>query len=283
MKPVSKFVVLAASLVLSPLLAACGGSAPSTPSASVDTNCKPAHSFSTLQQGKLTVSVYVSPPYTELASAGAPLGGVDGKILSKIAEAECLSLAASPVDGAALINSVVSKRADLAIGGVYHTEERDKVLNLSDPMYRDGMAILSKEGFSSSASLNGKSTGVIQGYLWNKELQDALGSDKVKVYQDSTSLLSDLEAGRLEAGILTSAEAAYRAEKSTSGLKAASFESDNKVPSSSQPGKVILAMIKGNDQMTKAFNADIEKLISDGSIAEILKSEGMSADLAGKG
>ena len=283
MKSVSKLVLITASAVLSTSIAACGGTAASSPSGSGDANCKPAHTFSTLQQGKLTVSVYVSPPYTELASAGASAGGVDGKILSKIAEAECLTLAASPVDGAALINSVVSKRADLAIGGVYHTEDRAKVLNLSDPMYRDGMAILSKEGHSSLASLNGKSVGVIQGYLWNKELQDALGTDNVKVYQDSTSLLADLEAGRLEAGTLTSAEAANRAKKSTSGLKAADFEPDSKVPSSSAPGKVILAMTKGNEEMTKAFNADIEKLISDGSIAEILKAEGMSANLAGKG
>jgi len=280
MKPVSTALVLAASLAMASSLAACAGSAPA---GSASSNCSPAHKFSTIQSGKLTVSVYVTQPYTDNAPAGAPLGGVDGKIINKIAEAECLSIVPAYVDASTLINSVATKRADVAIGGLYYTEERNKVVTLSDTVYRDGMAILSKSGLASLEQLRGKSTGVIQGYLWNKELQDALGSDHVKLYQDATSLMADLDAGRVDAGILAGAEGAYRAKKSSTGLKSATFEPNSEVPTSTKPGNVILAMTKGNDDMAKAFNENIRKLIADGTMGEILKSEGIDPQVAGKG
>lgn len=280
MRSIFKAGCIAASVTLAATLAGCGGSSPAGSTST--SGCTPSHTFSTLEAGKLSASVYVSPPYTDLASAGGDLGGIDGKIIAKIAAMECLTLDAKPVDGAALINSIVSKRADLAIGGVYFTEERDKTLNLSDAIYRDGMSILSKIGVADLGGLAGKSTGVIQGYLWNKELQDALGSDHVRVFQDSTSMLADLDSGRLDAAVLTSAEAAFRA-KNSSGLQAKAFATDVKVPSSGHPGKVILASTKGNDAITTAFNEDIKRLLSDGTIAEILKSEGMDGNLAGQG
>jgi polar amino acid transport system substrate-binding protein len=274
----SKLFVLPAALLLAGGLAACGGS--DEKPAAVGADCKPAHDFTTIEKGKLAVSVYVSPPYTE--QKGSAFGGVDGLIITELAKRECLELKASPVAGAALIASVESKRADLAIGGVYRTEEREKLLELSDTMYRDGMALLSKKDVSGAASLKGKTVGVIQGYLWNEELQKALGTDAVKIYQASDGLVNDLANGRVDAGVLTTAEAGFRAaQNKAANFKVTEFESDPSVPSSQKPGEVVLAMTKGNTAMKQAFSEDIKALVSDGTIARFLKDNNMSEKLAG--
>jgi polar amino acid transport system substrate-binding protein len=168
----------------------------------------------------------------------------------------------------------------MAIGGIYYTDDRAAILQLSDVMYRDGMAIISKTGLGSLGDLRGKSTGVVQGYLWNAELQKALGQDSVKIYQDSTSMISDINSGRLDAGILTSAEAAFRAQ---GGLKAAPFAADPSVPSSTKPGKVVIPSPKGNSSLGTAINGDIATLLKDGTVAKALQSNGMDPALAGPG
>lgn len=274
--------LLAAALPLT--LAACGSS--NGPGASgtgaTGGGCTPAHpNLKTVKDGALTVSAYVSAPYARLARAGGDVSGVDGTIITKLAAMECLTVKATPTEGAALISTVQAGRSDLAIGGVYRTEERAKILNLSDTMYRDGMATLSKDGVSTVSGMNGKSIGVIQGYLWNEELQTVFG-DKVKIYQDSTSMLQDLQTGRLEVGVLTSAEASVRA-KENAGLKPAEFASDPRIKSSTAPGQVVLAITKSETDLTKAFNENLATLLKDGTIASALKAEGMSEKLAGAG
>ncbi|MDX3800417.1 substrate-binding periplasmic protein [Streptomyces sp. AK04-3B] len=149
-------------LALGLTLTACGGSKDSSGTA-VKADCKPKHTFSTVKAKQLTVSVYVSPPYS-VQKPGGTYGGVDGGIITQIAGMECLSLVEKPVSGAALIESVKSKRADLALGGVYRTPDRAKVLDLTDTLYRDGMAFIGKAKATTIADLKGKSVGVIQGY-----------------------------------------------------------------------------------------------------------------------
>jgi polar amino acid transport system substrate-binding protein len=261
-------------------LSACGGGDDGAGN-SVAADCTPAHDFATVEDGVLTVSTYVSPPYTVLDRAGSDVAGVDGEIVQRIAEMECLTVQANPVTGAALIESITSGRADVAIGGVYRTPEREDTLSISDTMYRDGMALLSTSGASSVDDLVGQKVGVIQGYLWNEDLQNVLGADNVTVYQDADGMLADLESGRVDATVLTTAEAAFRAEQSGADLKVAEMKIDDRVASSTAPGEVVLAMQDGADQMATAFSEDIQSLLDDGTIAEILSGNGIDSSLAG--
>lgn len=268
-----------AGLLVTASAAGCGSSSAksaTTPSAT----CKPAHTgVQTLSKGSLSVLVYVSPPYT--TQTGSTFGGVDGTIVKKLAEMECLKLKETSTAPAALIASLQSKRGDLGIGGIYYTAQRAQTLNLSDPMYRDGMALLSRSALSGSIqSLKGKSVGVIQGYLWDADFQKALGSGNVKVYQDSAGMITDLKDGRLDAAVLTSAEAAYRA-KQDPALKVTQFQSTPEVSASLKKDNVVLAIVKDETSLTSAFNADITTLLNDGFIARVLSDNGMDPSLAG--
>jgi polar amino acid transport system substrate-binding protein len=258
------------------------GTAPvkaSSPAAPSLAGCKAAHkSMKTLQHGTLQVASYVSPPYT--IQKGNAIAGVDGMVMTRIAAMECLTLSATPTSGAALIADIQAKRADIADGGIYYTPQRAQTLSLSRPIYRDGMALLSKSHLSGTlAGLKGKSVGVIQGYLWNADLQKALGTDNVKIYQSSDGMMTDLENGRLDVAVFTTAEAGYRA-KQVGGLVVTEFKPTKKVAASLGLNKVVFAMVKGDPSLTAGVNADIVTLIKNGTVARALSANGMNPKLA---
>lgn len=258
-----------------PARAASSASRVSSPLAA----CKAAHKhLQTLKHGTLQVAAFVSPPYT--IQKGSGVAGVDGTLITKIAKMECLSLSATPTAAAALIADIQSKRSDLGIGGIYYTAQRAQTLSLSRPVYQDGMALLSKTHLSGTlASLKGKSVGVIQGYLWNADLQKALGSGNVKLYQSSDGLMTDLENGRLDVGVFTSAEAGYRA-KQYHGLVVTEMKPTPKVAASRGKNNVVFAMVKGDPSLTAGINADIRTLIKNGTVARVLSANGMNPKLA---
>lgn len=261
-------------------LAACSSASPNSAKAPPK-NCKPKHSgVQTLKKGTLTVSTNASPPYS--IKKGDSFNGVDDQILSKLAAMECLTLDEQAIAPAGLIANVQSKRADAGAGGIYYTAQRAESLSLTVPMYRDGMALLSKKGLSSLADLKGKKVGVIQGYLWNADLQKALGSGAVKLYQSSDGLMNDLKNGRVDAGVFTNAEASYRlAQPVGKGLQSETFVPAQQVQASIAKSNVVLALSKGNTSLTNALNADIKSLVAEGAVAKALSSNGMSASLAG--
>jgi len=164
---------------------------------------------------------------------------------------ECLALDAKSVAGAALPASITSKRADIAIGGVYASADRASTFSLTTPMYRDGMSLLSKDGVGTISALSGKTIGVIQGYLWNAELQQVFGTGNVKIYQASAAMFSDIKNGRVYVGVFTSAEAGYRAQQDPS-LKAALLESTPKIAESQNKSNVVLLLEKGATALTAA-------------------------------
>ncbi|KQQ20987.1 hypothetical protein ASF48_10565 [Rathayibacter sp. Leaf299] len=267
---------------LSAALLALSGCAATPAAVSASSDCDPVHDgITTLTPGTLSLSVYTTEPYTTL-SADGELGGVDGKIIQAIADMECLTIAPTNVASAAAVSSVQSNRADALISGLYYTAERAEAIGLSDPMYRDGMSIVSNDGYSSLEDLSGKGVGVIQGYLWNDALASALGTDSVTQYQDSSSMMSDLDAGRIDAVVLTSAEAAFRVS-SDDGLTAEAFASSPEIPTSQELSNVVIGVAQDDTGLVEAINADLETLTADGTIGEILESEGMDPELAGPG
>jgi polar amino acid transport system substrate-binding protein len=278
------YKLAAAAIAVGAALAGCSSSSGSSSSgggtgAAVSSSCKPAHpGIKTLTKGTLLVLTYVSPPYT--IQDGSTIGGVDGTIVAKLAQMECLKLDAQPTAPAALAVSLQSGRGDVGDGGIYYTAQRAQILGLSVPMYRDGMALVSKKPLTGTlAGLAGKSLGVIQGYLWDNDFQKALGSN-VKIYQSSPSMISDIEVGRLDAGVLTTSEAGYRVKHGAS-LVVTPFQSSPQIAASQSQNNVVLAVYKSESSLLQALDADIQTLISDGFIASTLTAQGLPADMAG--
>lgn len=261
------------ALALAATLTACGGDGDG--GSTVAEDCEPAHAdLDLVSDGTLTVGLHVSPPYT-IEEEGT-FTGVDSDIIKEIAALECLEIEFQPVASAGLIQGVETERTDTAMGGIYRTEERAEILELSDTIYLDGMQILAHEELPTLESLEGKTVGVIQGYLWTEDLQAALGQDAIKIYQASDGMISDLNSNRVDAVVLTNAEAAFRIEQFPDAeLVAVDLESTAEVRASQNPGEVVFPAPKGNAGLVEALSEDIATLQEAGTVTEILEKYGL--------
>ncbi|KFJ04788.1 substrate-binding periplasmic protein [Bifidobacterium subtile] len=261
--------ILAAAVVTLMIgtMAACGSPSGSGASSS---SCKPAHDFSTITKGTLTVAIPELPPFTSYKNNKAT--GIDPSIVSSIAKMECLSVSYSQVAFAEAIPAVQSGRADIAIGDFYRTKERAQVVGMSDAMYADQLGIVSKTGASSLASLESKKVGTVDGYLWLDDTKKIWG-DNLTIYSSNVEMRQDLESGRIAAGFDSYATAVAYSKGKDYQSKVA--QKDKRVDSTINGVQAGIPYTKTNEDLGKALNADIGTLRSKGTLAKIFSDLGM--------
>ncbi|WP_295470897.1 ABC transporter substrate-binding protein [uncultured Pseudomonas sp.] len=237
-------------------------------------DCTPAHHFDTLEKGVLKVATYVFPPYA-IPGPDAQVGGVEGDILKRFAAKECLTLRASVVDTAAVVQSVITRRADVGIGDWYRTAERAKVLGLSAPTFLDVMGIISKDNLSRIDQLEGKRVGTVQGYLWVADLKKVLG-DNLVLYPNPVAMAQDLSSGRIDVATDSFAVAKTAQQKGAyAGASINVAQGDPRVKASQQPGQAAILFSKQNDALGQALSAHIQQLHADGDMRKIVSSYGL--------
>jgi len=238
-------------------------------------DCKPAHQFTTVAPGKVTVAIYEYPPFTTASADGATIGGVDSDVVKKFAADNCLAVTPVVVDPAATVQYVVAGKADVATGDWYRTAERAKVMGLSYPTYLDQMGIYSKAGLSKVSDLIGKKVGTVSGFLWVAELQKLLGANLV-LYPNPVALAQDLAAGRVEVGVDSYGTGAYAQKRGGyAGIQIKVAEPDERVQASIQAAQANIIYSKSNPDFGAALDDSIKKLHEDGGLANILKSYGL--------
>jgi len=246
-------------------------------------DCKPAHKFTTVAPGKVTVAIYEYPPFTTASADGATIGGVDSDVVKKFAADNCLAVAPVVVDPAATVQYVVAGKADVATGDWYRTAERAKVMGLSYPTYLDQMGIYSKAGLSKVSDLIGKKVGTVSGFLWVAELQKLLGANLV-LYPNPVALAQDLAAGRVEAGVDSYGTGAYAQKRGGyAGIQIKVAEPDERVQASIQAAQANIIYSKSNPDFGAALDDTIKQLHDNGGLAEILKSYGLDPSGANVG
>lgn len=249
------------------VLASACGAQPSTG----NTNCTPKHTFSTVEKGVLTVVGGDFLPSVSIDQQTGAVSGADGDIINQVAKTECLKLKASALAASALLGAVQSGRADIALGGWYRTAKRAEVLGLTIALYSDYTAILSKTGYSTVSDLKGKTVAVVQGTLFVSDLQKALGSDRVKLYQDADAAFQDVALGRADAWVGGVGEAALRLKQRPDyKLVQKRFEADPALPWTQSVGEANLPYNKDNKDLGKALNDDLRTLRDNGTLKQII-------------
>ncbi len=265
--------LLAAAGVAVPLLLAGSGYAQ---------DCKPKHTFKTVEAGVLTIAPGTYPPYSSVDQNGE-LQGIDGDIAKEVAKMECLKVKAIPVDPAAALQYVISGKAEFTTGDWYRTEPRSKVTYLSAPLYLDQMGVYSRTGVDSVDQMMNEPVGSTQGNLWIPDVKKLLG-DKLKLYPVSVTALQDLEAGRINIvldGYSVGVLAHNQGQMKDIVIKV--IKPDPRVAASMEAGQGTFPEYKGNPDMNKAIDEDIATLHSDGTIAKILVKYGLDPSAADTG
>lgn len=251
------------------VLAGCAGGGSST----VAADCEPAHEFTTITPGEITIASYDYAPATLIDGDG--LTGMEGDLITAIAEMECLKLTVTSSGGAgAVIPSVQTGRADLGSGNWLRTTERAEIVYMSTPLWSDPQAIVSTTGLTSD-DLEGKRIGSVAGNLWNDSLQSWLGDDFV-IYQDDEAVYSDLAAGRIDGLVASAASANFRFQDvPIDGATVIAVTPNPNVPEFEAVGQVMWPTSLDNPELSKALDENIEALRADGTIAEILEKYGI--------
>ena len=140
-------LALAGSAVLLLLSAGCGGSDGGGPTNGLDT----------LEPGKLQVAAASYMPYT--AVKGDKLVGLDGEIITAVADRLGLEVEAQLTDFNGMLGGVQSHRVDITVGGVAWTKERQQQGLFTDPPYYSPPAMGVRPGSPTRPSTTSRASG----------------------------------------------------------------------------------------------------------------------------
>jgi polar amino acid transport system substrate-binding protein len=271
-----KIIGLAGTLVLA--VTALAGCSLDSSSSAASSNCTPQHEgLSTVSKGVLTVSAAVFPPFTKVE--GTKLSGVEGQILDKVASLECLTVTAQPLDTGSVVSAAQNGRVDIAAGNWYCTAARAKVMALAGPVYGDQIGILSTNNASTFGELQGKTVGTVDGYNWNAEFKELYGQG-LKIYPNATAMYNDFKAGRLDVAVDSFGSAVYANEQNGGKWTVKVPAADPRVAASVNPAQACFPVAKQNEALANAVIEDIRKIRADGTLAAILKGNGLDPSAA---
>lgn len=157
--------------------------------------------FETVHPGVLTVAIQPYEPYTTYE--GDRLTGLDGDIVTAVANKLGLKVKVQVMDFAGMLAAVQSGRSDMTLGGVAWTKDRQKQGLFTDPPYYSPPALAVHNGktYRTVKDLEGRKLGTVEGYVWVKAIQAVSGA-KLSAFPDSVGVLEDLKTGRIDVGFL---------------------------------------------------------------------------------
>lgn len=244
-----------------------------------DESCEPLHAFPTAVPGKLTVVPYEFMPYASVDEQTGELGGIDGEVITKFADLECLELSVLQLPAASALEAVASNQADLVMGGWYITEERGEEFGQTNPVYNEYTTAVSRvdDSLTQISEFEGKQIALMQGQTWIEDFQAQFGAGNISVYQTVDSAIRDVLNGRKDVAIAGSGEASIIINK-VDGLVMNVLEKDPDYPAAGVPRQVNYPHQKSNEQLRTALNDVIAQLHADGTVKSILAGFGMVDD-----
>lgn len=215
----------------------------------------------TLEQGKLLVGFNGDMPMTSLKDG--KLIGTDGEMISQIAQNLGLEIKPQQAEWAALIESTKTGRLDLMLGAMGWTQERSKVMCLTDPIYYFGTLLAQKtdHNWSTFADMAGKTVGTVTGFTLVPELKSIPGIKEVKLYDTSDAVMRDLVTGRLDIAILDPPLVSLAIKEHPDwNLHQVPLQPDPKYPIMSTVYNVIIGVNKNEPELCQAISAEVDKL-----------------------
>jgi lysine/arginine/ornithine transport system substrate-binding protein len=209
------------------------------------------------------------PPFESKSSTGE-LQGLDidvGNAVCAAAKMQCKWVETS-FDG--LIPALQGRKFDAINSAMNATEQRRQAIDFTTVVYRVPTQLIAKKGSGlepTSASLKGKSVGVLQGSIQETFAKAHWENEGVKVvpYQDQNQVYADLKSGRLD-GTLVLAPAGQSGFLSKPDGEGFAFVGapvrDDKILGSG----IAYGIRKGDTALRDQLNAAIAKVQADGTV-----------------
>jgi polar amino acid transport system substrate-binding protein len=155
--------------------------------------------------GKLTVCTHL--PYEPFQfKKGGEITGFDVELMDLVAKKLDLEqeIVNTPFETIETGQAMATGKCDISAAGMTITEERDTVIDFSDPYFNATQALLVKKGggYASFDELKGKTLGVQVGTTGQEYANDnAPKGVEIKVFEDLALLLEAVKSGSIDAAI----------------------------------------------------------------------------------
>ncbi len=214
-------------------------------------------------------------PFTFLDTKTNTIQGAMVDVINAVGKEAGLTIQIEAMPFSALIASLTSKRIDLISAAMFITPARQEVIAFSAPIYRYGEGLMlstkvPERAYASFADLKGMTVGVQVGTAFVEPLKKTEGIKEVKLYDGSQDMISDLNAGRIQAGLLDYPIAAY--------ILSQGNNPNVRLDKSYKPqvlGSIGIAANKDNPELLATVNAALTKLQANGTVDTILKKWGL--------
>lgn len=205
------------------------------------------------------------PPFEFVKSNGIIEGkydGIDMAIVKQFGEDNGVEVAINNMEFDSLLIGLQNGQMDAVISGMTITEERKEAVDFTHPYYTATQVMIVPEDsdITCAADMEGKKIVVVQGYTGEICVKD-MGFDFVS-FKKGTEAVMELKNGKSDVFVIDSATA-QKYVSDNPGLKivtdASAFESE----------EYGIAVKKGNEELLNKLNATIDKMLADGSLADI--------------
>jgi polar amino acid transport system substrate-binding protein len=240
----------------------------------------PALAVETVEPGSLTIAFSGDMPGTGYQDS--KMVGYDGEILQQISEKLGLKVKPALMEWSGTIASVQAKRVDVMAGTMGWTEQRSKIMALSDPIhyFKNGITQTDKTDWHSLKDLEGKKVGTITGFSFIPEMRKIQGLT-VSLYDTSDAAVRDLLSGRIDAVIGDPPVMQYAISRNEQWhLRFNAFTDNNPdFPLLTGLGQVVFGFNKANPALVAAVNEQIQAMWKACEMRKIGARYGLTQDV----
>lgn len=272
-----KILALMLALCMVFALAACGEAA-SDPSAAPESEAPASEApaseapaseepaadgeFTTIVEGKLTMSTNAQFPPYEMTTDDGGFEGIDVEIATAIAEKLGLELDILDMDFDSALLAVQQGKSDIVMAGVTVNEDRLLVMDFTDSYATGVQVVIVKEG--SDVTMDNMGEGLIgtqRGTTGNLYCTEDYGEEHVVSYDDGFTAVQALMNGQVDCVVIDNAPA-QEFVKNNAGLTI--LDTEYAVED------YAIGLNKGNTALLDAINGALAELISDGTVQSIV-------------
>lgn len=218
--------------------------------------------FTTLVEGKLTMSTNAQFPPYEMTTDDGGFEGIDVEIATAIAEKLGLELDILDMDFDSALLAVQQGKSDIVMAGVTVNEDRLLVMDFTDSYATGVQVVIVKE--DSDVTMDNMGEGLIgtqRGTTGNLYCTDDYGEEHVVAYDDGFTAVQALMNGQVDCVVIDNAPA-QEFVKNNAGLTI--LDTEYAVED------YAIGLNKGNTALLDAINGALAELISDGTVQSIV-------------
>ena len=218
--------------------------------------------FTTIVEGKLTMSTNAQFPPYEMTTDDGGFEGIDVEIATAIAATLGLELDILETDFDSALLAVQQGKSDIVMAGVTVNEDRLLVMDFTDSYATGVQVVIVKEG--SDVTIDNMGEGLIgtqRGTTGNIYCTDDYGEDHVVAYDDGFTAVQALMNGQVDCVVIDNAPA-QEFVKNNAGL--AILDTEYAVED------YAIGVNKGNTALLDAINSALAELIADGTVQSII-------------